>query len=68
MPDFSDNKPRRKRQVAVRELLVANIGGRVTMAQRGASSIRAQFHNKPVELPPPSTTATSQVMSEHSYA
>ena len=23
------------------------------MAQRGATSIRAQFHNKPVELPPP---------------
>jgi hypothetical protein len=33
--------------------MTSNIGGRVTMAQREATSIRTQHYNVPVELPPP---------------
>ena len=50
----------------LKELLVGNVGGRVTMAQRGATSIRAQFHNKPVELPPPPSTVNPTLM-DHLY-
>ena len=52
LPDFSQSKSKpRKERIARRELLTSNIGGRVTMAQHGASSIRTQYHNVPVELP-----------------
>ena len=44
------NKAKKKCQVPKREPIVGNVGGRVTMAQRGATSVRAQFHNMPVEL------------------
>ena len=66
MPDFSQGYKAKKKRVPGRELLVGNVGGRVTMAQRGATSIRAQFHNIPVELPPP-PNQTNQVSMEHSY-
>ena len=55
LPDFSQStsKPRKER-IARRELLTSNIRGRVAnMAQHGASSIRMQYHNVPVELPLP---------------
>ena len=39
----------------------------VTLAVRGAGSIRTQFHNIPVDFPPPSGTSNS-VMCDHSYA
>ena len=50
LPDFSKpaSKPR-KDHITRRELLTSNIGGRVTLAQHGASSIRTQYHNV---LPP----------------
>lgn len=66
MPDFSQGHKQKKKRVPERELLVGNVGGRVTMAQRGATSIRAQFHNKPVELPPPPSTVNPTLM-DHSY-
>lgn len=66
--DIPAAKPKQKR-VAQRELLSGGVGGRVTMAQRGAGSIRSKFHNVPVELPPPpSITLTQQQVLEHSYA
>ena len=66
LPDFSQStsKPRKER-IARRELLTSNIGGRVTMAQHGASSIRTQYHNVPVELPPPPNVPGH--ITDHSY-
>ena len=67
MPDFSvpGSKPRKLRRAPQRELL--GPGGRVIMAVRGTGSIRATFHNVPVDLPPP-PGATNQFIYEHSYA
>lgn len=44
--------------------------GRATLVQSGAKSVRRQFHNLPVELPPPTSVSDShlQSVSEHSYA
>ena len=68
MPSFSlPPKKQKTRRVARRELATGNIGGRVTMAQRGAGSIRAQYHNIPVELPSPPGTGL-QHRFEHSYS
>ena len=67
MPEFSvpAAKPRKLRRAPQRELLGAS--HRVTLAVRGSGSIRATFHNIPVDLPPP-PSSTSQFISEHSYA
>ena len=61
-PDFS--KPRVQR-AARRELMTEGVGGRTSLAQRGAASIRAKFHNVPVELPPPPNAPTH--VTEHEY-
>ena len=54
LPNFSDAPKKPRQQYASRrELLTHNIGGRVSLAQCGATSIRTQYHNVPVELPPP---------------
>ena len=67
MPDFSvqASKPRKPRRAPRRELLGAT--QRVTLAVRGAGSIRTTFHNVPVDLPPP-PVAANHFMSEHSYS
>ena len=65
-PDFS--KPQLKPRVqraARRELMTKGVGGRTSLAQRGAASIRAKFHNVPVELPPPPNAPTH--VTEHEY-
>ena len=59
------SRPRQPRRAPQRELLGAT--QRVTLAVRGAGSIRTTFHNIPVDLPPP-PGSTSQFLSEHSYA
>ena len=42
--------------------------GRATLIKAGAKSIRRQFHNLPVELPPPpGATLDEVVASEHTY-
>ena len=66
MPDFSQPapRPRKVRRPPRRELLGES--DRVTLSVRGASSIRATFHNVPVDLPPPPGTA-NLFLSEHSY-
>ena len=61
-PDLS--KPRNV-HIARRELLAGGLGGRITMVQHGARSIRSQYHNLPVELPPP--PGMSSHIVEHSY-
>ena len=66
LPSF--NEPPQKKQekrVARRELLTGNIGGRATLAQHGAASIRTQYHNIPIELPPPPSCPIH--IAEHSY-
>jgi hypothetical protein len=54
-----------KKYEFLRELLVGNIHGCDSIAQRAATSIRAHFH-KPVELPPPPSTVTP-LSVDHSY-
>ena len=68
MPDFNQVPPkaRQPRRAPRRELLGSNVGRRVTLAQRGASSLRATFHNHPIDLPPLSTGEL--LSSEHGYA
>ena len=66
LPDFSQSTSKhRKEHIARRELLTSNIGGRVTMAQHGASSIHTQYHNVPVEFPPPPNVPGH--IADHSY-
>ena len=66
-PDFSKpaTRPRHEPRAPRRELISGNVGGRTVLAQRGAASIRTQFHNVPVELPPPPSMAIHS--SEHKY-
>ena len=65
-PDFSklSDRPRDLR-VAQRELMAGNRGGRVLLVQHGATSIRAQFHNVPVDLPPQPSLPSH--VPDHSY-
>ena len=65
-PDFSQPTGRvHEHHSSRRELLTSNIGGRASLAQHGATSIRTQYHNVPVELPPPPSMSTH--IDEHSY-
>ena len=67
MPDFN-TKPKKTpqpRRTPRYELLGAD--SRVTFAVRNSVSIRAMFHNTPVELPPPPGTY-NQLQHEHTYA
>ena len=72
MPSFSmaSSKEGKKRRVPRRELLCGGIEGRVTMAERGAGSVRATFHNVAVELPPPPSRSGHILMIhvDHSYS
>ena len=56
----------RKQRVRRRELVSSLTQGRVSMPTPGARSIRMEFHNVPLSLPPP-PGAPSQHLSEHSY-
>lgn len=70
MLDFSyPAEHAKQRRVARRELVSGGIGGRLSMVQRGAGSIRTKYHNVPVELPPPPTDSSNcNIVNEHSYA
>ena len=63
------SNPRHQR-VRLREHPGNLVSGRATLVQSGAKSIRRQFHNIPVELPPPPTSSINpnQHAGEHSYA
>lgn len=62
----SSDKPRRKHaRPPRREQPAVFAPGRASMPVRGSLSVRAQFHNQPVELPPPPNA--SYVSYEHSY-
>ena len=58
----------REQRVRAREQPSNLAVGRATLIQSGAKSIRREYHNLPVELPPPPTASIQQVIaSEHSY-
>jgi len=71
MPPFSEKplKPRKPKRVPQREQPASQIGRRITLVERGSGSIRAQFHNVPVSLPPlPTMNEGEGIATEHSYA
>ena len=45
--------------------MTSRIGGCVTMAKHGATSIRTQYDNVPVQLPPPPKMPVH--LTDHSY-
>ncbi len=70
MPEFSvqPHKTKKSRRPPQRELIGA-IGRRVSLPTRGTLSTRAEFHNLPVNLPPPpNVSSTTRIISEHAYA
>lgn len=70
MPDFSEKpqKPKKTRRAPRRELL-GYTGHRVSLPVRGNVSLRAEFHNVPVDLPPPpDASIATRIVSEHAYA
>ena len=66
MPDFEarPNKNPKPKRAPKYEMLGSN--NRVTLTVQNSTSIRATFHNLPVELPPPPGTY-NQLTHEHSY-
>jgi len=69
LPNFNEprTKPRRDRAPR-RELTASNVARRTSFPIRGNLSVRAQFHNFPVSLPPLTTANTyERVAAEHSY-
>lgn len=72
LPSFekAPEKPKKQKRAPRREQVGANVGRRITMAPRGTSSIRATFHNFPVDLPPPPPPQgdnSQSVAHDHSY-
>ena len=68
LPEFSQASTRLKRKsqrVPRREQPAAFLTRRATLPVRGSLSVRAQFHNRPVELPPPPSGPIH--VFEHSY-
>ena len=72
MPNFNKTpdpeKPKKSRRAPRREQIGANVSRRITMASRGSGSVRATFHNFPVDLPPPPSRSSQSFMSDHPYA
>ena len=69
MPDFNEprKKPPKEDRPPRRELLAGTLGRQASFPVRGSLSVRAQFHNVPVSLPPPSVTPAERLIAEHSY-
>ena len=69
LPEFSEpgkKTSRKRKRVPRREQPAAFAPRRATMPVRGSLSVRPQFHNLPLELPPLPTGPIH--VSEHSYA
>ena len=66
MPDFSAKPRRDKRPKRVPRYELLGADNRVTFAVCKTGSIRATFHNAPVELPPPPNTY-NPLSHEHTY-
>lgn len=70
MPEFSKmpEKPKKAKRAPRREL-IAFSGRRATLPVHGSVSLRAEFHNVPLNLPPlPDADSTTIVAAEHAYA
>lgn len=68
LPEFSQassKKKRKSRKVPRREQPSAFILRRATLPIHGTTSVRTQFHNRPIDLPPPPTEHYQ--IYEHSY-
>lgn len=68
LPAFSQassKKKRKSRKVPRREQPAAFILRRATLPVHGSTSVRSQFHNRPIDLPPPPTEHYHTF--EHSY-
>lgn len=70
LPDFNEpGKSKRKSRLArvpQREQTATVVPGRATLPVRGSLSLRPQFHNKPLDLPPPPNAPLH--ICEHAYA
>ena len=69
LSDFADSsrkKKRKNKRIPRREQPAAFAPRRATMPTRGSLTVRAQFHNVPIELPP--LPSDSLHVLEHSYA
>ena len=67
LPDFNEPQPKEDRPPR-RELLAGTLGRWASFPVRGSLSVRAQFHNVSVSLPPPpSVTPAERLIAEHSY-
>lgn len=69
LPEFSEAKTRPKRRsnrVPCREQPAAFVSCHATLPVRGSLGVRAQFHNVPIDLPPPPSGPIH--ISEHSYS
>ena len=53
IPTFDTTPSKRPQKKHIRRYELLGTNNRVTMAVRGASSLKTQFHNVPLELPPP---------------
>lgn len=70
MPEFSQmpEKPKKTKRAPRRELLGCT-GRRATLPVRGSVSLRTEYHNVPVNLPPPPDASFTTILSsEHAYA
>ena len=71
LPAFGEksSRPRVPRRPPRLEQPGLQVGRRITLAARGQGSLRARFHNIPVDLPPPPTLGSEgRIGHEHSYA
>ena len=66
MPDFSTKPRRDKQQKRVQRYELLGADNRVTFAVCKTGSIRATFHNAPVDLPPP-PNMYNPLTYEHTY-
>ena len=70
LPDFDQPRTSKRKsrfsRVPQREQPAAFVPGQATLPVRGSLSIRPQFHNKPLDLPPPPTAPLH--VWEHSHA
>jgi len=65
MPHF-DREPEKKKLKRIPRYELLGSNDRITMAVRGATSIRTKFHNAPIELPPPQGNRNA-ITHDHSY-
>jgi len=56
MPDFNATPQTKKREKRIPRYELLGADNRVTFAVHKSGSIRATFHNSPVDLPPPPNT------------